>query len=289
MNIAHLETIAAARAAVAEARAKKQSIGVVPTMGALHEGHGALIRKACLDDDFVIVTVFVNPTQFDRKEDLDRYPRTLDTDMAYAAQLGAHAVFAPSSGEIYLPGAATTVKVSGLSERVEGHYRPGHFDGVATIVAKLLNIVQADHVYFGEKDAQQLALIGRMVTDLNIPVEIVPVPTVREPDGLALSSRNRLLTPEDRPIAPVLYRALRAAETAIENGAFTAQEVRAPALMVLADVPQLRLEYLEIVNPATMEPVDHIHGAVRIVTAAWLGKVRLIDNVLCHAPVRLDR
>lgn len=289
MKIALLETIAAVRAAVADARAASRSIGVVPTMGALHDGHGALIRKACRDDDFVVVTLFVNPTQFDRKEDLERYPRTLEADMAYAESLGANAVFAPDSDEIYLPGAATTVKVAGLSERIEGHFRPGHFDGVTTVVAKLLNIVQADHAYFGEKDAQQLALIQRMVTDLNIPVQIVPVPTVREKDGLALSSRNRLLTPQDRKVAPVLYRALQAAQNAIQNGAYTAQEVRGPALEVLSDAPQMKLEYLEVVNPETMEPVDRIHGKVRIVTAAWLGKVRLIDNIFCEAPAKLAR
>lgn len=285
MTVALLRTIAETRIAVATARREHTLIGVVPTMGALHDGHTTLIRKARAECGFIVVTLFVNPTQFNRPEDLAAYPRTLDQDLELCRQFGADAVFAPEDGEMYTHNPLTEVTVKEISTRVEGHFRPGHFNGVTTVVAKLFNIVQADRAYFGEKDAQQLALIQKMVVDLNFPVTIVPVETVREPDGLALSSRNRLLTPQDRKIAPVLYRALEAGKAAIDAGAYTPSEVRKRALEVLADAPQMTLEYLEVVNPDSFEPVERIHGRVRIVTAAWLGKVRLIDNLTCEASV----
>jgi pantoate--beta-alanine ligase len=277
-----LPTIAETRTAIAVARAQGHSIGIVPTMGALHEGHGELIRRARAENGYVVVTLFVNPTQFDRKEDLERYPRTLETDRGFCEVLGADAIFAPAANEMY-PIASeerTWVEVGGLSTRVEGAHRPGHFRGVATVVTKLFNIVQADRAYFGEKDAQQLAVIQKMVADLNQPIAIVPVPTVRESDGLAISSRNRLLSAEERAVAPALYRALQAAAQAIASGADTAVEARASAAASLVHAPGLRVEYLEFVDPASFEPLEVFEGPVRIVTAAWLGKVRLIDNVL---------
>jgi pantoate--beta-alanine ligase len=264
---------------VKAARGQGKTIGVVPTMGALHDGHAELIRRARAGTDYVVVTVFVNPIQFDRKEDLDKYPRDLATDVALCESLGADAVFAPPVEEMYPGELMTSVDVTGITTRLEGEYRPGHFKGVATVVAKLLNIVLADRAYFGEKDAQQLAVIQKMVTDLNLPSEIVPVETVRESDGLALSSRNRLLTPEQRGVAPLVYKALSAARDALLSGK-TPVEARTEALKVLAGTPDMTVQYLEIADAATMMPVDRMTGPVRVAAAVWLGKVRLIDNVL---------
>ncbi len=271
--------IAGVREAVREARAQGKSIGVVPTMGALHEGHAELIRRARAGNGFVVVTVFVNPIQFDRPEDLSRYPRDLAADVAICESAGADAVFAPSAEEMYPGKLMTAVEVTGVSDKLEGEFRPGHFKGVATVVAKLLNIVAADRAYFGEKDAQQLAVIQKMVADLNLPVEIVPIPTVRESDGLALSSRNRLLTEEQRRIAPALYRALSAARDRMQAGANPAA-AREAALAILAATPEIEVQYLEVADAATMQPVERVEGLVRVVAAVWLGKVRLIDNVL---------
>jgi pantoate--beta-alanine ligase len=284
-----LDTIAATRATIREVRGRGATIGVVPTMGALHEGHAELIRRARADNNYVVVTIFVNPIQFDRKEDLDRYPRDLDTDVALCASLGADAVFAPSGDEMYPSELLTSVDVAGVTSRLEGEFRPGHFKGVATVVAKLLNIVAADRAYFGEKDAQQLAVIEKMVADLNIPTQIVAVATVRESDGLALSSRNRLLTPDDRRIAPALYKALTIARDRLVNGASPA-EARVAAIESLKSTPQIEVQYLEVADAATMTPLDQLNKVkfdrpVRVAAAVWLGKVRLIDNVLVN-PVR---
>ncbi len=283
MPLAPTPTIEAIRGQVSAARAQSQTIGLVPTMGALHSGHSALIRRARAETGYVVVTLFVNPTQFNNPDDLARYPRTLEADLALCGSLGADAVFAPTAAEMYPTEAPlTTVEVSTLSEYMEGHFRPGHFRGVATVVAKLFNIVPADRAYFGEKDAQQLAIIQRMAADLNFPVEIVPVETVRESDGLAISSRNRLLTPEERTAAPALYQALQSAAAAVHSGCRESSKARTVATEVLAQTPQLHLEYLEIADPATMQPVERIAGPVRILAAAWLGRTRLIDNVACH-------
>jgi pantoate--beta-alanine ligase len=267
------------RAAVKAARLAGKLIGVVPTMGALHEGHAELIRQARKETGFVVVTVFVNPLQFDRPEDLAKYPRDLDTDVKLCARMSADAVFAPSVEEMYPGALMTSVEVTGVSDKLEGEYRPGHFKGVATVVAKLLNIANADRAYFGEKDAQQLAVIQKMALDLNSPTQIVPVPTVRERDGLALSSRNRLLSTEDRRAAPALYRALSIARDRLQNGGSPA-EARTAAIEALAGTPEIRVQYLEIADAATMQPVDRATGPVRVTAAVWLGKVRLIDNVL---------
>lgn len=270
MSVILLRTIAETRRQVAAARERGFTIGLVPTMGALHEGHGALMRRARDENGCVVATIFVNPTQFNRPDDFQNYPRDLDTDLAFCERLGVDAVFAPDAAEMYPGEPLTSVEVSAISTRLEGEFRPGHFRGVATVVAKLFHIVQADRAYFGEKDAQQLAVIQKMAADLDIPVTIVPVPTVREPDGLAMSSRNQRLSPGQRRIAPVLYQALRVAET----------RGRQAALDLLESTPGIRVEYLEIVDPATFQPVDKIAGGVRIVAAAWLGDVRLIDNLL---------
>jgi pantoate--beta-alanine ligase len=273
-------TIAEMREHIASARKHRLAIGLVPTMGALHEGHGALMRRAREETGYVVATIFVNPTQFDRPDDFQAYPRDMKRDLAFCERLGVDAVFAPDAREMYPEESMTSVAVAGLSTRLEGEFRPGHFRGVATVVAKLFNIVPADRAYFGEKDAQQLAVIERMAADLNFPVTIVPVPTVREPDGLAMSSRNQRLTPEHRRIAPVFYQALCEAELLIRGGSNPAAEVRQGALALLARTPALRVEYLEIVDPATFRPVETSAGEMRIVAAVWLGEVRLIDNLL---------
>jgi len=250
-------------------------------MGALHAGHGRLIEQARHECECVVVSVFVNPIQFNQKEDYDKYPRTLATDLAFCEARGVDFVFAPSEEEMYPQPLRTSVEVAVVSERLCGEFRPGHFRGVATVVSKLLNIVQPDRAYFGEKDAQQLAVIRRMVSDLNMPVDIVPVATVREPDGLALSSRNQRLSPEERCVATVLYRALQTAQRLIASGADDASGIRQQALAVFAQAPQVRVEYLEIVDPEEMQPVNRISGPVRVAGAVWLGGTRLIDNVLC--------
>jgi pantoate--beta-alanine ligase len=274
-----LKTIAETREHVAAARRRGLTIGLVPTMGALHAGHGALLRRAREETGYVVATIFVNPTQFDRPDDFQKYPRDLETDLTFCERLGVDAVFAPDAKEMYPGEALTSVAVAALSTRLEGEFRPGHFRGVATVVAKLFNIVPADRAYFGEKDAQQLAVIRQMVVDLNFPVTIVPVPTVREPDGLAISSRNQRLTPEQRRVAPVLYQALCEAERLIRGGTISAAEVKQGALSLLLQNPAFRIQYLEAVDPA-FQPVEIVTGDVRIAVAAWLGEVRLIDNVL---------
>jgi pantoate--beta-alanine ligase len=273
-----LRTIAETRAEVASARGRALSIGLVPTMGALHSGHGALIQKAKAENGYVVVTIFVNPTQFDRSEDFDKYPRSLETDLEFCEQMSADAVFAPEAAEMYPERSLTTVEVSEISSSLEGEFRPGHFRGVATVVAKLFHIIRADRAYFGEKDAQQLAVIRRMVADLNFPIAIVPVPTVREADGLAISSRNQRLTPEERLVAPAIYRGLKQAQDLIRSGCDSPTAVRQAVLSAL--VPEMRAEYVEVADPLTMRPVERISGDVRVAAAVWLGGVRLIDNIL---------
>src|SRR5437870_10371102 len=254
-----------------------KNIGLVPTMGALHAGHEVLIQRARKDSRVVVVSIFVNPLQFGPTEDYTRYPRALQRDLEICERNGADLVFAPSLEEMYPLPELTFVDVTRVSDHLCGAFRPGHFRGVATVVLKLLNIVQPDRAYFGEKDMQQLAVIRRMVADLNVPVEIVPVATVREADGLAVSSRNQYLDAEQRRIAPVVFRALREAERLIRAGENDVAKVRKSALGVLRDV---RVEYLEIVDPEDMQPVATVTGPVRIAAAVWLGTTRLIDNIL---------
>ena len=279
MSIEIVHSIAATREALACLRAHGRTIGLVPTMGALHAGHGRLIEAARAECGAVAVSVFVNPIQFDRQDDYDRYPRTLAADAEFAGARGADLVFAPEIAEMYPRRQRTYVNVDVLTDHLCGKFRPGHFRGVATVVAKLLDIVQPDRAYFGEKDAQQLAVIRRMVADLNLPVEIVGIPTVRESDGLAMSSRNQHLSPEERAIAPLLYRALRAAEAAIACGERNPEMAKCRALELLAREPRIRVEYFDIVGPEELQPVTEIAGPVLIAAAAWLGSTRLIDNV----------
>jgi pantoate--beta-alanine ligase len=279
MSILCIETVAGLRTHLDAARAAGKSIGFVPTMGALHEGHLSLIRAARAGSDVVVVSIFVNPTQFNVSEDLKKYPRDLARDLELAAGAGADIVFAPLDSEMYPLGFSTWVDVEGLSEGLCGGARPGHFRGVCTVVTKLLNIVGPDRAYFGEKDAQQLAVIRRMARDLDMRLQVVPCPTVREPDGQAMSSRNVRLTPEARAQAPIIYRALTAARTSIENGERDAEGVKAVIRAALADADLAEIDYVEIVDADDLAPVAAIAGACLIAVAAFFGAVRLIDNV----------
>jgi pantoate--beta-alanine ligase len=272
-------TIARVRAWRDDRRRAGERVGFVPTMGALHEGHARLMETARQRGDHVVVSIFVNPLQFDRRDDLDRYPRTLDADLRICNDRGVELVFAPAAAEMYPVEPLCTVTVKRLTDRLCGQFRPGHFDGVATVVTKLFDIVQPDMAYFGEKDAQQLAVIRRMVVDLNIPVEIVGVPTVREADGLALSSRNVRLSSQERSKAIALYQALLEAQRAIAAGERDARAVERRAAAVIPLDASLRLEYLEVVDPLELQRVDRIAGTVLVAGALWVGKTRLIDNL----------
>jgi pantoate--beta-alanine ligase len=271
-----IRTIAELRAYVARVRGRGLSVGFVPTMGAFHAGHHSLMRAARAAHDEVIVSLFVNPTQFDDANDLAAYPRTESEDALEAAERGVDVLFAPPADELYPAGFATSVRVAGLSEVLEGAERgPEHFAGVCTIVAKLLNIVAPDTAYFGQKDAQQVAIVTRMVRDLDLPVRLEVMPTVREPDGLALSSRNRRLSPADRARALGLSRALAAASAAVAAGERDAASVRATALAALDGV---EAEYLAVVDPLSFAPLTRLDGRALVVVAAHVGPVRLIDN-----------
>ncbi len=274
-----VQSIADLRVELANARRAGRSIGLVPTMGALHAGHAALLAEARRQNDFVVASVFVNPLQFDRIEDLEKYPRTWDADLALFQQHGVDLVFAPTVHDLYPGQQQTFVESPSLSRYLDGEHRPGHFRGVATVVLKLLNLVQPDRAYFGQKDAQQLAIIRRMVQDFNLPVTVLPVATVRDDDGLALSSRNKHLTAEQRAIAPLLYRALQHAVQLLDNGQSSVSAMRPVVERMFHDQPNLRLEYLEWVDPETLAPVEEISGSVLIAAAIWLGDTRLIDNL----------
>lgn len=267
-----------------EIRRNGTKIGLVPTMGALHAGHARLIEHAAAECGYVAVSIFVNPTQFNQPEDYQRYPRDFARDLKFCDALGVDCIFAPPVEEMYPRPLRTRVEVAVVSEGLCGAFRPGHFHGVATVVAKLLNIVQPDAAYFGEKDAQQLAVIRCMVADLNLPVVIQPVPTVREPDGLALSSRNQLLSAEERPVAIILYQALQATAQAVGRGERAAAALKKQVRAVFDKQPLVRLEYFEIVDPEEMRPVERITCPVRIAGAIWVGATRLIDNVLATPP-----
>jgi pantoate--beta-alanine ligase len=268
--------IAALRNLLAPQHIAGKTIGLVPTMGALHAGHRRLLEIARAETDVVVATIFVNPTQFNRVEDLDRYPRTIDQDLEVCRNAGVDLVFAPTPAEMYPQEPRTWVDVPSLAEHLCGPGRPGHFRGVATVVMKLFQIVRPDRAYFGEKDAQQLAIIRRMVKDLDVPVTVVPVATVREPDGLAMSSRNRHLTPEERQRATVLSQALFAARDLILGGERFAETVRATVVPLLDAV---QLEYFSIADPETLNPIERIEGPVLIAATIWLGSTRLIDNL----------
>ena len=250
-------------------------------MGALHEGHASLIRQARAECSSVVVSIFVNPIQFDRPEDLERYPRSLDVDAALCASLGVDLVFAPTVAEMYPVSLECRVEVGRLADHLCGRFRPGHFSGVATVVLKLFEIVQQDRAYFGEKDAQQLAVVRRLVSDFNVATTIVGVPTVRESDGLALSSRNQRLDLDERQLAPALYHALQRVKSAIAAGVSNVSELKQLAATQIPPDPRLRLEYFEIVDPMDFQPVDAVTGPVVAAGALWVGTTRLIDNMRC--------
>lgn len=266
-----------------EARAQGRVIGLVPTMGALHEGHLSLVRQARRDCSAVFASIFVNPKQFGPSEDLAKYPRSLDADREKLSAAGVEAVFVPEPEEMYPAGFSTYVSVEGLSERLEGKSRPGHFRGVTTVVLKLLQITLPDFVYFGRKDAQQARIIRQMARDLNLDARIVLSPIVREPDGLAMSSRNAYLNEEERRAAAALHRALDAARSALQRGERDALELRAAMRRVLDAEPQARVDYAEIVDAESFEPVLQVSGASYALLAVFIGKTRLIDNMLIEA------
>ncbi len=263
-------------------RACGRRVGLVPTMGALHEGHASLVRRAAAENDVVALTLFVNPLQFNDSSDLEAYPRDLDGDVDKAQAAGARIVFAPPVKEMYpsFPDVPkTTVHVSGLTERLEGASRRGHFDGVATVVAKLFALAGSCRAYFGEKDFQQLAVVRALVKDLSFPVEVVACQTVREEDGLAMSSRNALLSETDRRAATALYRALNTGLRALERGEEDLKAVRAAMRADLETEQLVYVDYAEVVDPVTFEPPARLDGELRLLVAARVGQVRLIDNV----------
>lgn len=275
-----VSTVASVRAAADAARVAGGTVGLVPTMGFLHAGHRSLMHAARSECDLVVVSVFVNPMQFGPNEDLDRYPRDLDGDLGACAAEGVDLVFAPGVREVYpeYP-PATVVHVEGLTERLCGASRPGHFDGVTTVVAKLFAIIGPCHAYFGEKDAQQLAVVRRMALDLNLPVEVVGCPIVREPDGLALSSRNAYLTATERAAAPGIARSLRAASAAVDGGERDAAVVIGLVRAALDAIHGLDIDYVECVDADTIRPIERLGGEVLLAVAVRLGQTRLIDNV----------
>jgi len=285
-----VRTVSELRAAVAAKRSAGHTIGLVPTMGYFHDGHLALMRAAREASDTVVVSLFVNPTQFGPSEDLSAYPRDEARDADLAAGEGVDLLFAPSLEEVYPDGFDTTVSVGGITEVLCGDRErrgPGHFDGVTTVVAKLFNMVQPDVAFFGQKDAQQVLVIQRLVRDLDIPVRIEVLPTVREADGLALSSRNAYLTPDERERATALHRALTAAERAVRDGSTAAADVLAAARGEL-DAAGIEPEYLELRSTADLAPAERVNGSTLLAVAARIGRARLIDNTVLRqgAPTR---
>jgi len=278
MRVCH--SIDELRAASRTGRREGKSLGLVPTMGALHEGHLSLVRAAKAQCDLVVVSIFVNPLQFGPNEDLAKYPRNFDRDRDLLAKEGADFIFAPSVEEMYPPGAVTYVTVEGLSDKLCGRSRPGHFRGVTTVVSELFNIVEPGRAFFGQKDAAQSIIIRRMVRDLNIPVRVVVCPIVREPDGLAMSSRNAYLDAGQRKSALVLYRSLTAVQERFDQGERKAHVLVDAGKQTLAHEPLVRLDYFEIVDPETLDPVDDLSRGGLVAVAAFLGNVRLIDNIV---------
>lgn len=275
-----VETIEKARKVIAKAESAGKSVGFVPTMGALHEGHFSLIKAAKKQTNFVVVSIFVNPAQFGPREDLDKYPRPFDADIKACEKLGVDVVFAPAVEQMYPEENLTWVNVEKLSEPLCGKSRPGHFRGVATVCAKLFNIVQPDVAFFGQKDAQQAVIVQRMAADLNIPLKIVVCPTVREQDGLAMSSRNQYLAPEERKDAPLIYAALQEAEVFIAAGERKSSALIKEMEKVLKIGRKIKIEYVKIVDARTLEEVERIKGEVLIAIAVKIGTTRLIDNIV---------
>ena len=275
-----LETIKQMRSACQATKQEGRRLGFVPTMGALHEGHLSLVRAAKVRCDVVAASIFVNPAQFGPTEDFSKYPRSFERDRERLEKEGVELLFAPSVEEMYPEDTVTFVTVEGLSERLCGKSRPGHFRGVTTVVSKLFHITQSDLAFFGQKDAAQVAIIRRMVLDLNLGIEIVVCPIVREADGLAMSSRNAYLSPQQRRSALVLSRSLAHVKKLSEQGERCTAKLAAAGTQVFAEEPSVRLDYFEIVNPDTLEPVEHISGPDLVAVAAFVGGTRLIDNIV---------
>lgn len=274
-----VSSVSETREQLERVRRAGKRIGLVPTMGALHAGHVSLIERARTECAFVVVSIFVNPLQFGPSEDYQRYPRPLEKDAELCTKNGVDLIFAPETGDMYAAPQITFVEVTRITDHLCGAFRPGHFRGVATVVLKLFNIVQPEFAYFGEKDYQQLCVIRRMVDDFNLPLTVVPVPTYRESDGLAMSSRNVYLSPAERTAAPALYRALTLARERIASGEKDAAIIKTAAMSILAAEPLIRVQYFEIVDPSEVQPVAIVTGPVRIAAAIFIGKTRLIDNV----------
>ncbi len=278
------KTIGSVRKLVRQARSKGKSVGLVPTMGALHQGHISLIEKATKNTSFVVVSIFVNPAQFGPKEDFKKYPRPLRNDLKLCENAGADVVFAPSAREIYPQENLTWVNVEKLSQPLCGRSRPGHFRGVATVCAKLFNIVQPDAAFFGQKDAQQAALIRRMAADLNFPLKIIICPTVRQPDGLALSSRNQYLSPQEKKDAVCLYKSLRKCRQMVVLGENSSKKIIAQMRNILSAPASAKIEYVEIVDVKTLQPLTKIDRSALVAIAVRIGSTRLIDNILIDVP-----
>jgi len=277
-----ISTVAEMQAICREVRRSGKSLGFVPTMGALHEGHLSLVRSARSHNQAVAASIFVNPLQFGPNEDFSKYPRAMERDKALLEAEKVDLLFAPSAEEMYPKGAVTEVYVAGLSEKLDGKSRPGHFKGVTTVVAKLFEIVRPDRAYFGQKDAAQVAVLRKMVHDLNMDVELIVCPIVRERDGLAMSSRNAYLTAEQRKRALVLNRALMRVQATADRGEKNAAALREAGKQVIGEEPGARLDYFEIVDANTLDPVEDISKGALVAVAAYVGTTRLIDNLVLH-------
>jgi len=268
------------QAYVKRARTDGKTVGLVPTMGAFHEGHLSLMRRARAENDIVVTSIFVNPTQFGPKEDYNAYPRDLENDSKMAEKIGVDVIFAPSVKDMYPQGYATFVNVERITEKMCGASRPGHFRGVATVVTKLFNIIPAHKAYFGQKDAQQCVVIKRMSEDLNFDIDIVILPTVRENDGLAMSSRNKYLSDEERRSALVLFKSLSMAKELIRSGELNSEKIRQKMLDIINAEPLARVDYISIVDAETLEDLNEIKDNTLIALAVFIGKTRLIDNII---------
>ncbi len=275
-----IETIEEMKKFSEEMREKKKTIGFVPTMGYLHEGHLSLVRRARDENDVVVVSIFVNPTQFGPNEDYERYPRDFERDRKLLEEENVDCIFHPSVEEMYPPDFSTYVEETKLSKHLCGRSRPGHFLGVCTVVTKLFNIVKPHRAYFGQKDAQQFRVLRRMVRDLNMDVEMIECPIVREPDGLAMSSRNVYLSPEERQQALSLYQSLKIAENLYLNGERDAKKIKEEMIKHLSRFDKVKIDYVEIVDEETLEPIERIDRKVIVAVAAWVGNARLIDNTI---------
>jgi len=273
------ETIKSVREKVKAARSRGKKIALVPTMGALHVGHVSLIERAVKDCDFVVVSIFVNPTQFCPGEDLQNYPRPLDADLEICKKAGVDVVFTPATEQMYGTANLTWVTVEKLTEPLCGRFRPGHFRGVTTVCAKLFNIVQPDIAYFGQKDGQQAIVIKKMVADLNMPLEIVVCPTVREPDGLAVSSRNQYLTQQQKKDAALIYQSLQECRKLIDDGITDTKSIIAEMREILSRAPAIKIEYVSILDAETLEQIAYIDRRVLAAVAVRIGQARLIDNI----------